>query len=396
MEPAEDNLLVFGDAEEAIVSARLDELRLLIRAHDYLLGMTVSGVNLLMRAAREGQDAVCSYLLDLQDVNFVSDRGNMALEYAAGWRRASTVDLLLRAGAWVDSADISIVTPLMAAAIEGDLDIVKLLLDAGAELNREHLREPMTATAWAEFYLVTKQPGLPEVAAFLRERGGINPFNEGPHDWTGVVGEPCVKLVEGHLGPVHPWPIEREVRPGEKLTIRRSRFAPKAPRRFYFHLLFTVDLGPRAGVELAVCLPREWPLHDRALKKDEFRMPLDLLCQLGSALLSGRRLAHGDLLTRDDPAFAGLAMQERLDQWLCVQHQSIEEQRWREPEAKPLLLLVPNLAKTRIKPGKDALAKADAKAQLPWNLSAAKEGRNALVVPLSYDAPWIQSPLRWS
>ena len=50
---------------------------------------------------------------------------------------------------------------------------------------------------------------------------------------------------------------------------------------------------------------------------------------------------------------------------------------------------VPHLEKKPLKPGPDARAKADHKASVKWEKPAASGGKNNLVVPLCYDASWL-------
>ena len=58
-----------------------------------------------------------------------------------------------------------------------------------------------------------------------------------------------------------------------------------------------------------------------------------------------------------------------------------------------MLLVVPHLQKSPLKPGKDALSKADAKAKVAWEKAAAAGDRNNLVVPLCYEGHWLEG--RW-
>src|SRR5207244_265105 len=142
------------------------------------------GASYLHLAAAEGHTNVCTALIELGiDINTpVPETGVVPLDKAASAGHLNTVQWLLKRGAAVDGLPTSISTPLMGAAIEGRLEITTLLLDGGAEINREHLRLPQTALDFAVFYQV-KKTGQEAVATLLRERGGIRPYTE-KHDWN--------------------------------------------------------------------------------------------------------------------------------------------------------------------------------------------------------------------
>jgi ankyrin repeat protein len=339
-------------------------------------------------AAREGLGDVCSLAIAHgAELDGMDQYGDTALCKAATRGHTELMRMLLDQGAGVDGTDVTITTPLMATAINGHADGARLLIEHGAEVNRESLTWPMTALALASMYVV-KGGDQPLVADLLRKHGGLNPFNLGsPPPWhEGVEGQRQVEMIEETLGRVHPLPIERDVPAVGKLTVRRARFARVS---FLFQLLFTVSLGERAGHELAICLRGDWPFHQSALEKETFRWPLDLLFALAASVAEGAKIKHGDVLAPNDPRFAGVRVPDRIRQWLVVRHESIERARKRRRGVKPVLLIVPHLAKAALKPGKDARERADTKAQVLWKKPAAGEGRNTLVIPICFDAPWV-------
>jgi ankyrin repeat protein len=57
--------------------------------------------------------------------------------------------------------------PLHFAAAHGDLETIRLLLDAGADPNVRDDRYHATALGWAEFF------GRDEMAELIREKGGV-------------------------------------------------------------------------------------------------------------------------------------------------------------------------------------------------------------------------------
>jgi hypothetical protein len=340
-------------------------------------------------AARRGLSEMCALALQYgADIDSMNQYGETALCNAALGGHVEAVNVLLDRGAGVDGGDVAITTPLMGAAINGSVAGARLLLERGADVNRESLAWPMTALALASMYVV-KGGDQALVADLLRKHGGLDPFNlEDPPPWhEGVEGQRQIEVVEEALGRVHPLPIERDVPKVGKLTVRRTRFARVS---FLFQMIFTVSLGEGAGHELALCLRGDWPFHQRALEKEAFRWPLDLLFALAASVAVGTKLKHGDVLDPNDPRFGGVRVPNRIRQWLIVRHESMEHARKGRRGVKPVLLIVPHLAKAGLKPGKDAREKADAKAQVSWKKPAAGEGRNTLVIPICFEAPWYE------
>jgi ankyrin repeat protein len=96
-----------------------------------------------------------------------------ALRVAVSYSRVKMVELLLKRG--VDPNTPSTAgnyTPLMQAASSANLELVKLLLDAGAKLNAED-NSGQTALDAAEMYTHSSEEHR-TVAAFLRERGATS------------------------------------------------------------------------------------------------------------------------------------------------------------------------------------------------------------------------------
>ena len=80
---------------------------------------------------------------------FCQFRGNTALVLAAGAGHATAVATLIEAGAWVNGANKSGLTPLMAAAKAKSTACVRLLLDAGADTAAPGGAEATNAYGWA-------------------------------------------------------------------------------------------------------------------------------------------------------------------------------------------------------------------------------------------------------
>ena len=96
-----------------------------------------------------------------------------ALRVAVIYSRVEMVELLLKLGVDPNIPSTAVEdTPLMQAASSANLELVKLLLDAGAELNAED-KSGHTALDAVEMYTHSSE-GYRTVAAFLKERGAIS------------------------------------------------------------------------------------------------------------------------------------------------------------------------------------------------------------------------------
>jgi ankyrin repeat protein len=83
-----------------------------------------------------------------------------AVEQAVGLRRIGAVRLLVEAGFSIHGGGQA--TPLHQAAYSGDLELVRVLLELGADPGREDPAYRSTPLGWAE------HAGAEEVAAYLR------------------------------------------------------------------------------------------------------------------------------------------------------------------------------------------------------------------------------------
>ena len=93
------------------------------------------GQTLLMHAGFNGHTELCEYLIHKGiNIGTRDSDGRTALMYTCTGPFAKTVELMLETGANASAVDTKEHwTPLMFAAAEGQYEIVKLLLDAGAD-----------------------------------------------------------------------------------------------------------------------------------------------------------------------------------------------------------------------------------------------------------------------
>lgn len=93
----------------------------------------VQNMSALMEASRNGNIEQAMLLINAgSNVNHKDDLGRTALHYAAGNLNANLAVYLLKNGAYVDAQDYEGNSALMRATQKGDYDLVKVLLNAGA------------------------------------------------------------------------------------------------------------------------------------------------------------------------------------------------------------------------------------------------------------------------
>ena len=156
-------------SDEAASLGIVDVLRACLDASPQLAtSFALDGYTLLHRAAWFGRDEACSLLIERgADLNAISrnDAEHDALHAAIGGRHTSTVTLLLERGADIDAMESHGYTPLHLAAVMGNEEIVRILLDRGAN---PKLPADDHRTAGDLAYLAEHDA----LAALLREREG--------------------------------------------------------------------------------------------------------------------------------------------------------------------------------------------------------------------------------
>ncbi len=226
----------------------------------------------LVFAAQKGNLPLMQLLVKLGcDINAADERaGHISpLSSAAYWGQESIVRWLLAEGVSVDGVCHAVSTPLIAAATRGHIKIIEILLDHGAEINREHLKLPQTALDFAVLYSnMHATPG--EAASLLRKRGGIRPYGE-RNLWPLPYGADLISEIEQALTAcVNPLTVQET----EWGAIAKTRI----PKKYDAQLIFTVPQQNEKS-SFALCLPSEWPLNKASLQVQTFNWPIQLLAK---------------------------------------------------------------------------------------------------------------------
>jgi hypothetical protein len=310
----------------------------------------------LGRAVNSGSLEVCKSLIAKgADVNdpcrlerpLITARPPLLVAVSANKNATEIVTLLLEHHALVDGLAISCCTPLMSAAINGKIEVARLLLAAGADVNRQHGNWTKTALDLAENW------GHADVAALLRQHGGVR-LESAQRDWSKEWGGETIGFVEETVGQVSPLALSQIV-PGDlEINIRFAQIRPKKE----YKLLFTIGVSVFADLELALCLPKNWPITGNAAQEPQYAWPVQLFLNLAVQLNQGRSLAAGTILSRDDAALHGLLLPAELSSFLVTDVASTD--------LDNLMVLVPLYAKDKINTPVRLQALLEKKRQAKW------------------------------
>lgn len=166
---------LFVAISHSIVQQRADNS--IPRKQAYKTGGAVSNIafdkapilELLHLAAEEGDDELIQMLIRRGvDVNTVNSKGNSPLLIASTSGEEATVKLLLGyEGVIIDHRNTLRVTPLIEAASHGHSEIVRLLLDVGADVNAQTIYGNSPLSLAAEF-------GQDEAVAEILKQKNLN------------------------------------------------------------------------------------------------------------------------------------------------------------------------------------------------------------------------------
>ena len=189
------NLIALGadlDIHDAAASGRLDRVKELVERDPSLANaVSAEGFPAMGLAAYLGHEEVVEYLIAKgADVNFSApSTGFTALTGAVSQRHGRIADLLVRKGADVNHVYEGTLTPLLVATSHGDIDLVRLLLDRGADPNLGGMEGKSALD-------VAKEKGSREIAELLRQHGATRWRSEAPKEAASPPGADPRTVVE--------------------------------------------------------------------------------------------------------------------------------------------------------------------------------------------------------
>lgn len=209
-----------------------------------------------------------------------------ALLNAISYRAYNAVNYLLDAGADLENTENdTYVSPLIRAAGKDDLDMVKLLLDRGADVNSSYLREGKERFNALKRAVID---GHREVADYLRSKGAVMPTEE--KNSTPDPEEQLLDALSRHFkGKPLPLGITEIVPASVPLMVHI--FPPVEGKRSST-IFATVGLSEYALIvpknkdkyqfaEYFIEMPGAWPVTDEALDQDEYFWPISWLKAIG-------------------------------------------------------------------------------------------------------------------
>lgn len=375
------------EGREALETRNYDRLRTLCMENAEWLEES----RLFEAAAFRGSIAGCEALLSA-GAALESDYPPLL---AAAYNAPGLVKYLLSRGALVDGAATAVSSPLCSAASGPSLACARVLVEAGADLDRDSLLRPGSALNSAEDPPPNgDRAKYAAMAEYLRSVGATKPweYRRASTFWEGTVGQLTTMLIEAGLGLVAGPPLIEHKSAATHFDVRRCRYG----YRSYFQGLFTAGMTASGGAcEFVLVTHSFWPTHCGAIKEPRFRAPVDFLATVAQRTLESSEPVHGDVLDRDHPLVGGVTWPGAFNQWLVVEHESIKllAAEMADPKLPKALFLVPVLDKKPLKSGPEARARADFKANVKWEKPAMKTGKNNLTIPLCYSARWLSGLL---
>ena len=177
--------------------------------------LVAAGSELADAAMKGNKEAVRSLLLKKADVNAPQVDGTTALHWVVRADDLDTVDLLIRAGAKVSTANREGVTPMQLAALNGNAAIIEKLIKAGANPNAPLTKYGDTAL------MMAARTGKPAAIKLLLDNGAQVNAKETWGDTTALMWAVSER---------HPAAVKMLVERGADVNAR-SKFVPSATGR---------------------------------------------------------------------------------------------------------------------------------------------------------------------
>lgn len=225
-----------------------------------------------------------------------SKGGGTALSEACYYGNIENVQWFLAHNAKIEGECWDILSPLLEAVMGGHTQVVKLLIEHKANVNRIHLRSGLLPLDYA------KSRGFKEIQELLIDKGA-KALSQLP-DWVDnpIEGVGILTYITIQLGKIFPLDIENK----GNVSIKMVQ-GSKIKRR----VLFTFGLYAlqKPMIELCLVLPEYWNFYNT---KGANLFPVHFLKEAIALIQSGKSIKEGDYLLLDTPPFNTLTAPEGL------------------------------------------------------------------------------------
>ncbi|CAM5678789.1 Ankyrin repeat domain-containing protein OS=Lysinibacillus sphaericus OX=1421 GN=LS41612_13355 PE=4 SV=1 [Lysinibacillus sphaericus] len=178
-----------------------------------------------------------------------------------------------------------IITPLISAVIEGHIEIVKYLLDFGADINRLHRRLNQTPLELATAY------GHQDIIELLKSRGGLSAQEQ--IDLMNERGDGILAHIDNKVGSILSTVLNKDTNDIRTALIEKDK---------KFKLLFFIGAFESSpGIELMMSVPYDWPINLQLVEeKCVESFPIQLMFLLGKYRFGGNELHEGMVIEKTD------------------------------------------------------------------------------------------------
>lgn len=222
----------------------------------------------------------------------------------------NAVKFLLSEGAIPDGMDETAITPLMEASREGFNEIVQVLIDAGADVNRMGFIQRFYPLDFAYWIKSDKK-----TIELLRNTGALKVDSD--VNWESLEGWPIIFHVSRNYAAVYPRSFERKI-DGENFDFWLGQIRKESD----FLYLFSAGLY-RFGknLDFGMIVPAEWSLLNNYIKqKTIFSFPLDFMERMASRAKGRSDISEGYLVMPSDPDFSDLTWPLGVKGMIAVNH----------------------------------------------------------------------------
>lgn len=226
----------------------------------------------------------------------------------------SAVKSLLSMGALPDGVDETAITPLMEASREGYADIVELLINSGADVNRMGFVQRYYSLDFASWMKSDKK-----TIQVLTSAGALKVDSK--IDWKCFDGWEVIFHVSKNYAAIYPVPFERDVG-GVSFKFWLGNIRAESEMLY----IFSAGLYKFSrNVEFGIVVPSEWALlNNYNFEKSIFSFPLDFLQRVALRVKKGVAIKGGYFVTPDDPDFCDLSWPGGVKGMVAVDHLWVE------------------------------------------------------------------------